>query len=74
MKDIKFKVGDIVQLKSGGPIMTIMEIDSWAPRSYKINGPKPEYEKDEAKCNWFLNEKKFEDKFKLAALKLISEE
>jgi uncharacterized protein YodC (DUF2158 family) len=73
MKENKFKIGDIVQLKSGGPMMTINEIDSWVPRSYNLKGPNPEYEKDEAKCFWFSNDKKCEDIFKLDSLKLIKD-
>ena len=40
---IKFKVGDIVCLKSGGPDMTVVEYSS-------INGT------DKVKCRWFDKE------------------
>lgn len=40
MADEKFEIGDVVQLKSGGPEMTIAQIDS--------NGM-------EITCRWFLD-------------------
>lgn len=65
---MELKVGDIVELKSGGPRMTIEEIDSWGPIAFTLGEEMPNYEKDEAKCVWFEGNKKFDSIFKLKAL------
>ncbi len=52
-----FKVGDTVKLKSGGPVMTVDDIDTTAnpPEIYTV---------------WIDANKKFTDKFKEHALKI----
>lgn len=70
---MEYKIGDIVQLKSGGPRMTIVEIDSWKRRAFIMGRPSPEYEKDEAKCFWFEGNKKFEDIFSLKSLTILGD-
>ena len=60
MADEEFKEGDIVQLKSGGPSMTIADIDD-----YGMEGSGH----TQAKCVWFENTKKREGVFELFALK-----
>ncbi len=41
MSENVFKVGDTVRLKSGGPVMTVKEVDDQA---------------DEVHCQWFVDE------------------
>jgi uncharacterized protein YodC (DUF2158 family) len=48
-----FKVGDVVQLKSGGPLMTVHSIGDYSP-----TGPNPGL-----LCVWFDGNKKVEDIF-----------
>jgi uncharacterized protein YodC (DUF2158 family) len=48
-----FKVGDVVQLKSGGPLMTVHSIDNFSP-----TGPDPGL-----LCVWFADTKKVEAVF-----------
>jgi len=48
-----FNVGDVVQLKSGGPLMTVHNIGDYSP-----TGPNPGL-----LCVWFDNAKKVQDVF-----------
>ncbi len=49
-------IGDVVQLKSGGPYMTVTEIDS----------------DSDAHCVWFINdEQQHQNYFNVAALKKV---
>lgn len=48
-----FNVGDVVQLKSGGPLMTVHSIGDYSP-----TGPNPGL-----LCVWFDGNKKVEDIF-----------
>ena len=57
MSDGNLTVGDTVQLKSGGPIMTVAAIH-----------PASEYEDAKAWCIWFEKAKKEEAPFPPAAL------
>jgi len=52
------KVGDVVQLKSGGPKMTIEGIGKYGMGATR----------DRAKCLWFDGAKRFEDLFELTTL------
>ena len=63
------KKGDIVILKSGGPKMTIHDIDNW-----KYIHSSSDYEKDEAKCFWFDGNSQKEGVFSLAALKVVTDD
>ncbi|PYU17580.1 MAG: DUF2158 domain-containing protein [Acidobacteria bacterium] len=54
-------VGSVVQLKSGGPKMTVTKVESW-------NGVM------RASCEWFDRNKSAKDFFPLGALKLVAEE
>jgi uncharacterized protein YodC (DUF2158 family) len=56
-------VGDIVQLKSGGPKMTIEDIGNY---SFDPNGPK-----NQAKCVWFDGNANKDSVFVLDMLKLV---
>ena len=56
--DEGFKVGDIVQLKSGGPKMTIDTIGKFGMGSTN----------DRAKCVWFEGTKRMEALFELPTL------
>lgn len=66
MSDGDFKNGDIVQLKSGGPKMTIISIGEYT----SLGGTG-------ANCSWFIQDKapwkKDSDVFPLHALKKISD-
>ena len=54
---MSFKVGDIVRLKSGGPIMTVVDFGKYG------------YDDTEKiKCVWFDGKKKYEDVFIEATL------
>lgn len=53
-----FKIGDVVQLKSGGPLMTIQAIGD-----YTMSGFNPG-----VLCVWFDSNKKVEDVFHPNAL------
>ena len=48
-----FKVGDVVQLKSGGPLMTVHNIDNYSPTGPNLG----------LLCVWFVDAKKVEDVF-----------
>ncbi len=56
-----FKKGDVVQLASGGPKMTVIDLGD-----YSGSGLGPV---DGVKCQWFEKSKKFEDVFDAAVLK-----
>lgn len=57
--ETEFKAGDVVQLKSGGPKMTVESIDNY---SYTAE---PDLK---AKCVWFEGTKQHDSLFALAAL------
>jgi uncharacterized protein YodC (DUF2158 family) len=57
--DHGFKAGDVVQLKSGGPDMTIEDIDKYGPGTTT----------DSAKCVWFEGMKRKDGLFELATLR-----
>ena len=56
-----FKQGDVVQLKSGGPLMTIDDIGKYGYGE----------ENDKAKCVWFDAKKRYEDIFSFESLKKV---
>jgi len=60
---MELKCGNVVQLKSGGPVMTVVEVAKF--RSYSDG--------EQAKCIWFdkTGIKKFEDVFELVALEIV---
>ena len=53
-----FKVGDVVQLKSGGPLMTIAEVRG----------------DEQCRCSWFLNGKRFQEMFNKDELEKVENE
>jgi len=59
----EFKVGMIVQLKSGGPKMTVAETETDSPAMI-----------DKIKCQWFSGSKLEEGWFPPKSLKVIKEE
>jgi uncharacterized protein YodC (DUF2158 family) len=59
MMEHEFKAGDVVQLKSGGPSMTIKGIDQYGMSSTH----------DQAKCVWFEGKKQMEGLFDLLTLR-----
>lgn len=57
-----FKKGDVVQLKSGGPKMTIQDLGDYGP-----TGPE-----EGASCVWFEKDKRQDFVFDVAVLKVPS--
>jgi uncharacterized protein YodC (DUF2158 family) len=57
----QIKSGDIVQLKSGGPHMTVSKLHEWQGRT-------------EANCDWFEGTKPMSGSFPLTSLKVVTEE
>lgn len=55
-------VGDVVELKSGGPQMTIENIGKYGMAATH----------DQAKCVWFDGKKRVSELFELASLKKVS--
>jgi uncharacterized protein YodC (DUF2158 family) len=53
------KKGDVVQLKSGGPEMTVNFVEN----SYGV---------EEAACTWFINNKKESSRFPVETLTLVT--
>lgn len=66
MADSEIKVGNVVQLKSGGPLMTVASIGEYT----SLGGTG-------ANCSWFIQDKapwkKDSDVFPLHTLKKISD-
>jgi uncharacterized protein YodC (DUF2158 family) len=58
MSDTQFKAGDVVTLKSGGPVITIEDIDVYGNNNHKT-----------AKCVWFDGKKRMTALFELHSLK-----
>jgi len=58
MAEPRFKVGDTVRLKSGGPVMTVVEVDD---------------EEDEIHCQWFADSENKRDCFPTDSLKPYEE-
>ena len=56
----EIKAGNVVQLKSGGPEMTVNFVEDDAGTQV-------------AACSWFLNNKKESSRFPVSTLKLVSE-
>lgn len=70
-----FKIGDVVQLKSGGPEMTINKIigvntEKMEDFAYKNSGHKD----GDIVCQWFYNNKLETAIFKPETLDLVEEE
>ena len=55
----EIKKGDVVQLKSGGPEMTVNFVEN----SYGVQ---------EAACSWFIKDKKESSRFPVETLKLVT--
>lgn len=60
---MEIKKGSIVQLKSGGPKMTV--------EGFQWNPMKGKYDEDKVICSWFVKYDKKQDTFERAALELI---
>lgn len=60
--DYEFEAGDVVQLKSGGPKMTVEAIDKFGMGCTH----------DRANCVWFEGTKRMEALFELPTLKKVS--
>lgn len=64
------KKGDVVQLKSGGPKMTVQEIGDW--KYYHVDGGR--YPEDQALCFWFDGNEQKKCVFQIDSLKIIGED
>ena len=60
----ELKIGDVVQLKSGGPVMTISNIGSYSHSGGPTNG---------AACEWFDGKENKKEVFDVRILKKESE-
>lgn len=58
LERLNLQIGDVVVLKSGGPPMTVENIDDYGPTGPTLG----------ALCIWFNNGKKEEDVFAIAGL------
>ena len=58
-----FKKGAVVELKSGGPAMTIQDLGNWEMKGIE----------DGAMCVWFDGKTKHQDVFDVASLKEVDE-
>jgi uncharacterized protein YodC (DUF2158 family) len=56
----QIKEGDVVQLKSGGPKMTVTKVEQWNGRA-------------RAWCDWFSGDQNKSDSFHLESLKLAEQ-
>ena len=56
-----FNAGDVVQLKSGGPHMTVSHLHVWNKQQ-------------EAQCDWFEGTKQCGGSFPVTSLKVVAEE
>lgn len=61
MSDERLKVGDVVELKSGGPQMTVENIAKYGMGATR----------DKALCVWFDGKKRMSNQFELHSLKKI---
>lgn len=57
MSDIDIKEGDAVELVSGGPVMTVEEVDNAATKK--------------ARCTWFDKSKRNTERFKISSLRKV---
>lgn len=60
-----FKKGTVVELKSGGPKMTVTGY-RWLPG-------KGEYDKETVNCKWFSDSEVKEDQFPVDTLKIVED-
>lgn len=60
-----FKKGDVVQLKSGGPLMTVADVGDYSDMGM---GPK-----EGVKCDWFEKDQRRTELFDAATLKQAEE-
>ncbi|MEO6731925.1 MAG: DUF2158 domain-containing protein [Ferruginibacter sp.] len=69
----KFTRGDLVQLKSGGPTMTVDEYDMWHDIMGAFVGKdsQPSHETEVVKCTWFDKTQRKFGKFHQDLLKPI---
>ncbi len=63
----KFEKGDLVKLKSGGPIMTVSENAKWNAFKGGIGG-KGGYDEEQICCNWFVKDEKRSKWFNIETL------
>ena len=59
------KIGSVVQLKSGGPKMTVQNIGDYSYGGNSDNG---------ANCSWFAGDEHKSEVFTLSALRVINDE
>jgi uncharacterized protein YodC (DUF2158 family) len=70
--DRKFKTGDIVRLKSGGPAMTVLEYEVWQDVIGSLIGTaKPSHDTGLVNCQWFKDDEIKKAKFHQDMLDLV---
>ena len=68
----KFKTGDIVRLKSGGPPMTVLEYEVWQDVIGSLIGTaKPAQDTALVSCQWFKDDEIKKAKFHQDMLDLV---
>lgn len=60
MTQKRYQVGDVVELKSGGPVMTVTDLMAGYP--------------DDANCSWFSGDKLEQGAFPMAALREVEKD
>ncbi len=70
----KFKTGDQVRLRSGGPVMTVVEYEVWNDILGGLIGKaKPSQETGMVTCQWFKEDELKKSNFHQDTLVLVAE-
>ncbi|MEO6070333.1 MAG: DUF2158 domain-containing protein [Chitinophagaceae bacterium] len=68
-----FKTGDLVRLKSGGPVMTVLEYDMWQDVIGSLIGAaNPTQDAGMITCHWFKDDEVKKAKFHQDMLEIVT--